>query len=156
MKRDSRLSSVLHVLLHMTQSARPLTSEVLARFLDTHPVVVRRTLAQLRDAGYVASTKGHGGGWTLACDLDTTTVLDVYRAVGEPTVFAMGHRAEQPGCAVEQAVNEALDDAFRSAEALLVARLGEVSLADLAASFGRRVQACRPTNDKRMHAHAKR
>lgn len=154
MKRDSRLSSVLHVLLHMAQVSRPVTSQVLAGYLDTHPVVVRRTLAQLREAGYVVSTKGHGGGWTLACDLHATTLLDVYRAVGEPTVFAMGHRVEQPGCAVEQAVNEALDDAFRSAEALLVARLGEVTLADLAASFGRRVQACRPANDKRKHAHA--
>jgi DNA-binding IscR family transcriptional regulator len=141
MKPDSRLSSILHVLLHMAQCGRPLTSEVLAGYLGTHPVVVRRTLAHLRKAGYVASTKGHGGGWTIACDLRATTLLDVYRAVGEPTVFAMGHRLEHPQCAVEQAVNEALDDAFRSAEALLVARLGQVTLADLAASFGRRMRA---------------
>ena len=156
MKRDSRLSSVLHVLLHMAQYGRPLTSEVLAGFLGTNPVVVRRTLAHLREAGYVASSKGHGGGWTLACDLHATTLLDVYRAVGEPAVFAMGHRVEHPQCAVEQAVNEALDDAFRRAEALLVARLGEVTLADLAASFGRRMQAHRPSPSARKHDHAKR
>ncbi|MCW4455291.1 Rrf2 family transcriptional regulator [Flavobacterium sp. MXW15] len=140
MKRDSKLSSVLHVLLHMAQHGRPLTSEVLAGYLDTHPVVVRRVLSRLRECGYVASSKGHGGGWTLACDLHAVTLLDVYHAVGEPTVFAMGHRIEQPECLVEQAVNEALDDAFRRAEALLVERLGRVTLADLAASFGRRMR----------------
>jgi Rrf2 family protein len=139
MKRDSRLSSVLHVLLHMAQHDGPLTSETLARALGTNPVVVRRTLASLRERGYVASAKGPGGGWTLGCDLRTVTLLDVYRAVGEPTVFAMGHRLTQPACLVEQAVNEALDVAFRDAEALLIARLGEVTLAELAASFARRM-----------------
>lgn len=155
MKKDSRLSSVLHVLLHMAQSEGPLTSEALARMLGTHPVVVRRVLSSLRENGYVASTKGHGGGWVVACDLREVTLLDVYRAVGEPTVFAMGHRLENPQCLVEQAVNEALDDAFRQAEALLVERLGGVTLADLAADFGRRMKRLRP-QPCRNDVHAKR
>ncbi len=36
-----------------------------------------------------------------------------------------------PGCLVEQAVNAALDQAFDDAEALLLERLGEVTLAML-------------------------
>lgn len=155
MKKDSRLSSVLHVLLHMAQSEGPLTSDALARMLGTNPVVVRRVLSSLRECGYVASTKGHGGGWVVACELRELTLLDVYRAVGEPTVFAMGHRLENPQCLVEQAVNEALDDAFREAEALLVERLGGVTLADLAADFGRRMKRVRPQSC-RNDAHAKR
>lgn len=155
MKKDSRLSSVLHVLLHMAQSDGPLTSEALARMLGTNPVVVRRVLSSLRESGYVASTKGHGGGWVVACDLCEVTLLDVYRAVGEPTVFAMGHRLENPQCLVEQAVNEALDDAFRKAEALLVERLGGVTLADLAADFGRRMKRVRP-QPCRNDVHARR
>lgn len=144
MKRDSRLSSVLHVLLHMAQSDGPLTSDVLARMLGTNPVVVRRVLSSLRECGYVASTKGHGGGWVIACDPRAVTLLDVYRAVGEPAVFAMGHRLENPRCLVEQAVNESLDDAFREAEALLVKRLGNVTLADLTARFSRRMKRTHP------------
>lgn len=137
MKRDSRLSSVLHVLLHMAHSERPLTSEALARYLDTHPVVVRRVLASLREQGYVESVKGHGGGWSICCDLRSVSLRDIYDAVGAPAVFAMGHRAEQSTCLVEQAVNRALDEAFGEAEALLIARLERVSLADLAADFSR-------------------
>lgn len=36
MIRDNRLSSVLHVLLHMTEYDRPVTSEGLAKAMDTN------------------------------------------------------------------------------------------------------------------------
>ena len=46
MRRDSRLSGVLHVLLHMAEQNGPVTSEVLARAMDTNPVVIRRARYQ--------------------------------------------------------------------------------------------------------------
>jgi len=131
MRRDSRLSDVLHVLLHMAEQEGAMTSESLAKSLRTNPVVIRRTMAGLREQGYVQSEKGHGGGWRLACDLAKVTLRDVYTAIGSPTLLAMSHRTESPGCLVEQSVNAALDGAFHDAEALLLARLGEVTLADL-------------------------
>ena len=82
MKRDSRLSGVLHVLLHMAQQPGPFTSETLAKAMDTNPVVIRRIMAGLREIGYVRSEKGHGGGWTIACDLSKVTLRDVYAALG--------------------------------------------------------------------------
>src|SRR5262245_23249210 len=80
MRRDSRLSDVLHVLLHMAEHSGPVTSEVLARALTTNPVIVRRVMAGLRERGYVRSEKGHGGGWVLARDLAEITLRDVYEA----------------------------------------------------------------------------
>lgn len=135
MKRDSRLSGVLHVLLHMAEQPGPVTSEALARAMDTNPVVIRRIMAGLRERDYVRSEKGHGGGWTLNCDLSQVTLRDVYTALGCPTLLALGNRTEAPGCLVEQAVNAALDQAFKDAEALLLARLGDVTLAMLSADF---------------------
>ena len=44
MKKDSRLSSVLHALLHMAERGEPLTSDELAMCMRTNPVVVRRTM----------------------------------------------------------------------------------------------------------------
>jgi Rrf2 family protein len=141
MRQDSRLSRMLHVLLHMARHDRPFTSEQIARMLGTNAAVVRRTLAGLRRAGMVRSEKGHGGGWTLSRDLEHITLLDVHRALGSPRVFAMGNDSANPECAVEAAVNGALDDALRRAEALLVARLGEVTLAELARDFDARCRA---------------
>jgi len=140
MKRDSRLSGVLHVLLHMAEQPGPATSEALAKAMHTNPVVIRRIMAGLRDEGYVRSEKGHGGGWTLACDLSKVTLRDVYTALGRPTLLALGNRTEAPGCLVEQAVNAALSQAFNDAEALLLARLGDVTLAMLSADFHRRLR----------------
>jgi DNA-binding IscR family transcriptional regulator len=141
MRRDSRLSGVLHVLIHMARHGQPATSEVLARAMDTNPVVVRRILAGLRDHGYVRSEKGHGGGWTLVCDLGEVTLRDVYTALGCPPILAIGNRTEAPGCLVEQAVNAALGPSFREAEEQLLARLGEVTLAQLAADVDERFAA---------------
>jgi DNA-binding IscR family transcriptional regulator len=135
MKRDSRLSGVLHVLLHMPLLDAPVTSEVLAKVMGTNPVVIRRLMAGLRACGYVRSEKGHGGGWTLARGLADITLRDVYDALGRPSLFAMGNRTEAPGCLVEQAVNAALETTFQEAEALLLSRLGEVTLASLSADF---------------------
>lgn len=141
MRRDSRLSGVLHVMLHMAEQRGPATSEMLAKAMDTNPVVLRRVMAGLRDQGYVRSEKGHGGGWTLACDLSEITLRDIYAALGSPTLLAMGNRTEAPGCLVEQAVNAALDQAFQDAEALLLSRLGEVTLAMLGADLRDRLVA---------------
>lgn len=135
MSRDSRLSGVLHVLLHMAQFEGPVTSEVLARAMSTNPAVVRRVMAGLREAGYVRSEKGHGGGWSLATELSRITLLDIYRALGSPSLLAIGHRSDTPGCRVELAVNTALEKSFAEAEALLLARFGEVTLAQLHAEF---------------------
>lgn len=139
MRRDSRLSGVLHVLLHMAQQDGPVTSEVLAKAMETNPVVIRRIMAGLRDQGYVQSEKGHGGGWTLACDLSKVTLRDIYNALGQPSLLAIGNRTESPGCLVEEAVNAALGKSFHEAEMLLLSRLGEVTLAALSADVRRRL-----------------
>jgi Rrf2 family protein len=141
MRYDSRLSGVLHVLLHMAETNGPVTSERLAKAMSTNPVVVRRIMAGLREQGYVRSEKGHGGGWTLACDLTTVTLRDVYEALGSPSLLAVGNRSESPQCLVEQAVNASLDQAFRDAEALLLSRLDSVTLAALSADFHDRLAA---------------
>ncbi|MEK1889277.1 MAG: Rrf2 family transcriptional regulator [Phyllobacterium sp.] len=135
MRQDSRLSGVLHVLLHMAEVNGPVTSEALARAMHTNPVVIRRIMAGLRDQDFLRSDKGHGGGWRIACDFETLTLLDVYKALGAPALLAMGNRTEAPNCLVEQAVNAAMNDALFAAEAVLLTRFGQVTLAALSADF---------------------
>ncbi|WP_044236203.1 Rrf2 family transcriptional regulator [Chondromyces apiculatus] len=132
MRRDSRLSVALHILLHMKEVGGVITSETLGPMMNMNPVVVRRTFAGLREAGIVHSEKGHGGGWSLARDLASVTLGDVYDALGMPALFSIGHRDEAPGCLIEQAVNRAVGEALDEAEALLLTRLRSVSVADLA------------------------
>lgn len=141
MQMDARLSRMLHVLVHMGAGDRPLTSQDAAKMLGTNAVVVRRTMAGLRDAGYVTSVKGHGGGWSLARPLDEITILDVYTGLGEPRLFLIGPASEAPDCLVEQEVNASLEATFQDARKLLLARLGAVTLADIAAGLEARLES---------------
>lgn len=131
MPTDNRLSRMLHVLIHMDHIGSPVTSETISRMLDTNPVVVRRTMAGLKAAGYLTSVKGHGGGWTLARSLDEVTLRDIHDALGGPKVFAIGLSDDHPRCLVEQAVNAALRDAMAEAERRLLTRFSEVTIGAL-------------------------
>lgn len=140
MKSKGRLSAVLHALLHMAHRGEPMTSDELAACLRTHAVVVRRTMAGLREAGFVVSERGHGGGWVLARDLASVTLLDVQMALGD-RLEADGEAPHADGCVIEQSVQRALAGSLREAEALLAKRLAEVTLADLSADFNRAMAA---------------
>ena len=153
MKRDSRLSGVLHILLHMAERAGPVTSEDLSKMMATNPVVIRRIMAGLRRQGYVRSEKGHGGGWTLACDLSKVTLRNIYVALGSPSLLAIGNRTEAPGCLVEQAVNAILQQAFRDAEEQLLTRFGEVTLSMLSADVHSRLVARDNSQAMEDHVH---
>lgn len=135
MKRSSRLSVALHVLAHLAeQSGEASTSEHLAACAGTNPVVIRRTLGGLREAGLVVSAAGHGGGWKLARDPAGISLGEVSAALGERLLFAVDIAGPgETGCSVQQVVSGVLDDFLRDAEALLVERLGRISLADLVA-----------------------
>ena len=122
---------MLHVLLHMAEAKGPVTSETMAKMMRTNPVVIRRILGGLREQGYVTSEKGHGGGWQLACDLETVTLYDIYTALDNPAIFSIGNRSESPDCLVEKAVNGAMNESLEEAETLLLTRFRQVRLAEL-------------------------
>lgn len=132
MNRDTRLSDVLHVLLHMDQAHELLTSAVLARSMGTNPAVFRRTMAGLREAGLVRSERGHRGGWQLARPLREITLLDVYDALGRPNLFAIGNRSAHAECMVEKNVNAVMAQTTAQAATLFATRFGEITLDQIA------------------------
>lgn len=133
MKRSSRFSVALHVLAHLAErSAESATSEQLAACVGTNAVVVRRTLAGLREAGLVASAAGRGGGWLLARNAAEITLRDVYAALGARLLLAVDVAGAGADCLIERAVAGTLNEFLADAEVLLAARLGRTTLADLA------------------------
>lgn len=143
MARSTRFSVALHVLAHLARSREPRTSEDLAACVETNPVVVRRTLAGLREAAIVTSSRGTGGGWLLARDAADITLRDVYAALGERLLRGIdvaGSRGAR--CRIQRAVAGTLDAFLDDAETLLAARLDSITLASLAAQVhGREVGA---------------
>ncbi len=135
MPKDRRLSRTLHALIHMAERNEPLTSDTLAKSLKTHGPAIRRMMSGLRLAGIVSSSKGHGGGWVLERAPDQITLLQIYEALGEPTLFAIGSAQDTPECLVEQAVDAHLTKAMERAAQVLRTELSHTSLADIAIEF---------------------
>jgi len=140
LRYDRRLPRVLHVLLHLQGMEGPLTSEVIATMLGTNPAFVRRTMAGLRERGWVTSSRGQGGGWRLAAPLSEIRLLDLYEALGSPGLFALAQSEDTPRCLMEQAANAAVEQALAAAEATFRASLAGVTVADLAEDFERRLE----------------
>ena len=140
MSQNTQFSDVLHVLLHLLKADAPLTSAKIALMLETNPVVVRRMMAGLRNVGLVSSEKGHGGGWVVSCKSESTTMEDIYRAIGSPSIFAMSNRSDDPHCLVQLCVQNALSKEFRRAEAELLRSFRRITLAKLAKEFSARMQ----------------
>ncbi|MGK5024066.1 RrF2 family transcriptional regulator [Janthinobacterium sp. RB2R34] len=134
MRYDTRLSRVLHALLHLDLMETPATSEVIAQMLQTNAAVVRRTMAGLREAGIVTSTKGHRGGWLLARPLTDISLMDIYLALGSPELFAIGKDEEKTSCLLARAADAATMAALASARLEFERALRAVSVADLTAS----------------------
>ncbi|MBA3642816.1 MAG: Rrf2 family transcriptional regulator [Chloroflexota bacterium] len=152
MKRVNKLVAALHILAHLAAApVRARTSTELATCLQTNPVVIRRDLAALREAGIVASAKGHGGGWSLARPSAAISLRDVYLALGNRGDRAPVPEPRVPDCLIEATVARALDGVYTEAEALLLQRLGDISLADLLSEFHRRMVE-QPGLPRRMDA----
>ena len=117
----------------MAEQATPMTSDQLAKAMQTHPVVIRRILGGLRDAGFVHSEKGHGGGWRLARPADQVTLEQIYRALDEPFLAPMSF-APAPGhpCAIEAAMADTVAAALTEAESVIARHFAARSLGDIA------------------------
>lgn len=133
----------------------PVTSEKLAQTMQTNPVVVRRIFGGLRDAGFVTSEKGHGGGWKFACDPNKLTLAQIYKAVGSPSILAIAHRTESPGCLIEQLVNAALNAAMNEAEAVVHTHLEKITLGELAGDVALRNAALQKMKSLKGSRYAK-
>lgn len=131
MKRNSRLSLALHTLSHMAgDPARVQTSAAIAAHAGTNPVVVRRVLGRLREAGLLLSEKGHAGGWRLARAPQSITLADVYLALDE-RLIASDAEDHASGCAVEDALHRRVSGVMRDIEQSLIDRLGETTIAEV-------------------------
>lgn len=135
MKTDQRLWRTLHVLIHMNQQDSPMTSQAIAKMLNTNPVVVRRTLSGLRDKNWIHSEKGHGGGWRLACSLEQLSLQDVYEALNEPPIVNFNSANDSQGCLVEKAVHEAVDEVLEQARDLIMQRFKGITVAQIEKDF---------------------
>jgi len=139
---NSRFTVAVHLLTLLSVArARdpeaPVTSEFAAESVSTNPVVVRRILGSMRMAGLVRSQPGPTGGWHLHREPDEISLRDVYRAVEDERLFSMHRQQPSADCPVGRNIQQALEGYFQEAEHAMEAKLGERTIADVAAEVTR-------------------
>jgi DNA-binding IscR family transcriptional regulator len=104
------------------------TSRRIATSVNTNPVVIRRCLGELREAGLVEASRSHG--WALSRDASEITLDDVYRAIGGD-VFAMHASPPDHECHVGYGIQAVLMRAYEQATAALCESLAKTTIADV-------------------------
>ena len=132
---NSRMTIAVHALAWMALARRRgdavLTSSQVAASVNTNPVIIRRCLGDLRQAGLVSVRHGAGAGWTLARAPEEITLLEVYDAVGQEPPFGMHHTEPNLECPVGKGIRPALGQVYGQIEQALRRELAYVSVADV-------------------------
>lgn len=133
MKISSRFTVAVHILtLVSIQSNELSTSEWIAESVNTNPVVIRRIIGKLRNAGLIQVRQGLGGA-TLQKPLKDITLLDVYRAVEvveEGELFQF-HEKPNPNCPVGANIEAVLELILLRAQEAMESVLHEITMEEL-------------------------
>lgn len=133
MANNCRFAFGVHVMsvlaLHPEEN---FSSEMLAGTVNTNPVVIRRLLLDLKDAGLIETQRGPGGGAKLAHSASEITLAQIYRAAaGEVEPF--GEHPNKPAqcCPVGREIKHVLDRVSERARQAVEAEYQAVTLADV-------------------------
>jgi len=109
----------------------PLKSEQVAESVNTNPVVIRRMLCELAEAGLVVSQTGSLGGSRLASDPAKTTLLDIYQALECGGVFSLHRQPPSRDCPVGVNIETVLGDVLLEVDAAVEAVLAKITISDV-------------------------
>nr|WP_307999533.1 Rrf2 family transcriptional regulator [uncultured Merdimonas sp.] len=134
MQISSRFTIAIHMLTCMEtfKDDYKITSDFLSGSINVNPVIIRRLLSQLKDAGMIEVKRGTGGA-SIVKPLEQITFLDVYRAVEcieENTLFHF-HENPNPDCLVGKNIHNILDDKLLRVQDAMERELKAITLADV-------------------------
>lgn len=133
MQISSRFTLAVHICacIETFKDEYKVTSEFLAASTNVNPVVVRKLLSQLKNAGIVNVVRGTGGA-SVAKPLDEITFLDIYRAV-ECVDGELFHFHDNPNekCPVGRNIHNVLDDKLERVQRAMENELASITLADV-------------------------
>jgi Rrf2 family protein len=132
MSTNSRFAVAVHVMSLMAWSGEePLKSEQVAESVNTNPVVIRRMLLDLAQAGLVVSQTGSLGGSRLATDPAKTNLLDVYQALECGGVFSLHRQPPSRDCPVGVNIETVLGEVLQEVDSAVEQVLKNITIDDV-------------------------
>jgi DNA-binding IscR family transcriptional regulator len=146
MRGSCRFAVAVHVLAVLAyREGDRVSSRMLARSVNTNPVVIRRLLLVLQTAKLVETCKGAGAGSCLGRPSARIRLDEVYRAVEDAEPFCLPRGKPNAACPVGHCIQKALAGVFASVETALERELAKTSLADIVSAVK---AACAPAGQK--------
>lgn len=140
MQISSRFTIAVHMLACMDvfKEDYKITSDFLASSINVNPVIIRKILSQLKEAGLIEVKRGPGGA-TIARPLEEITLLDVYHAVDclEENILFHFHENPNPDCPVGRNIHYILDDRLIQVQKVMEQELKSMTLADIESDLKR-------------------
>ncbi len=117
MAQNCRFAFAVHVLSALALAPEgALNSEQLAQTVNTNPVVIRRLLLDLREAGLIETQRGPGGGAHLSRPAEEISLAQIFRAVsGEFQLFGDHPNEPAQGCCVGRGIKAVLEGVAQKA-----------------------------------------
>ena len=134
MQITSRFTVALHIFtcVEVFNDEYKVTSDFLAGSINTNPVIIRKILTQLRNAGLIEVARGTGG-ITVTKPLSEITFYDVYEAI-EPVengdLFRF-HENPNPECPVGRNIHKLLDQKLHAIQGAMEDEMKRYTIEDL-------------------------
>lgn len=133
---NTRFATVLHIMTILgSQPNEWIISDWLAGSINVNPVMVRKEISVLREAGLVECRKGKEGGCRMAKSIDNITLSEIYLAVKNSEVLGKKNQHPNPKCDIGRVINQKLDVLFSETEEMVLSFLGNRSLKDFVNQF---------------------
>ncbi len=131
MQIGTKFSVSIHILLCVAffSGTRKITSSFLAESVKTNPVVIRKLMGLLKEAGLIEIAAGTGG-ISLKKTPEAITFLDVFNAVESINggMLFRVHNTQPAECPIARQIHALLEDYFSDAQSALEQKLQSYTL----------------------------
>ena len=134
MQIPSRFTIAVHILACISyfDGQYKLTSDFIAGSVGINPVIIRKTIQQLKNAQLIEVKRGEGGAKILK-PLEDISLLDVYEAVeptGDKNLFSF-HDSPNPNCPVGKNIHETLNSKLDEVQLEMKKNLFKYKISDI-------------------------
>lgn len=134
MQISSRFTIAVHIFacIDTFEKDHKITSDFLADSINVNPVIIRKLLSQLKNAGLIQVKRGSGGA-SFARPMEDITLLDIYRAVDCVEKGELFHFHENPNqqCPVGRNIHNILDDKLDRIQNAMEGEMASITMADV-------------------------
>lgn len=129
---NQKFSVALHIMAGLAfYRDRHITSRDLASSVNATPSVVRQILSKLSKRGLVIAKEGKNGSCVLARSPARITLLEIYKAVEPPAVFAIHTYPAKQSCLVSSNIKRCTKEVLDKSQDSFERSLAKSTVADL-------------------------